>query len=452
MRLSLDSLAFRLAAAFLAGAVLFQVLLTVVVFWPGDPGRPVFLLPSPDQAEAMAAALEAAPPTLRPAILKALNSDVTTVRLEPGPLVDGPAPAVRQAPRLERMFARYAEGLGGRPFSVQVRSNARIVGSPERGVGAAGPVRLVVGLRTDETMTIERNRPPAVRRFLDRAVLVGAIGAATLGLVLLVCLRQTARPITSLADAARAFARDLSTPDLPTTGAREIKALSTAFNDMKRTIRALIDDRTRVLAAIAHDMRTYLTRLRLRAEFMDDPTQRERMLADLNEMGQLLDDTLTFAREVSPSGAPKPRSTDVRAEVEALVAVRRELGEPVRLVAGDDQPLMAACATLALRRMVANLVDNAVRYGGGATLSTRREGDEIVVTVEDEGPGVPEDALARLTRPFERLETSRGRQTGGAGLGLAIVQALADSQGGRFVLENRPGGGVRAALRLIASN
>ena len=451
MRLSLDSLAFRLAAAFLAGAILFQLLLTVVVFWPGGPGRPIFLLPSPDQTGAMADALEAAPPALRPAVVRALNSDAATVRLEPGSLSDGPAEAVRQAPRLERLFARYAEGLGGRPFDVQVRSNAPIVGSPERGVGAVGPVRLVVGLRTGETLVIERNRPPAVRRFLDRAALVGAIGAAVLGLVLLVCLRQTARPIAALANAARAFARDLSTPDLPGSGAREIKELSAAFNDMKRTIRALIDDRTRVLAAIAHDMRTYLTRLRLRAEFIDDPAHRERTLADLHEMGQLLDDTLTFAREVSASGAPKSRAVDVLAEAEAFVAVRRELGEPVAIVAGDGHPLTASCAPLALRRMLANLADNAVRYAGGATLSVRREGDEIVVAVEDEGPGVPEEALARLTRPFERLEGSRGRQTGGAGLGLAIVQALAESQGGRLVIENRPGGGLRAALRLAAS-
>ncbi|WP_035018307.1 ATP-binding protein [Caulobacter sp. UNC358MFTsu5.1] len=451
MRLGLDRLAVRLAAVFLAGAVAFQVLLLLVVFWPGRSGSPSFLLPSPEQAAAMADVLEAAPENLRPAIVHAMNSDAAAVRLERGSASDGPAPAMRPAPRLERLFARYAEGLGGRSFQVQARSNAPIVGSPERGVGAAGPVRLVVDLRTGQTLIIERKQPLAVRRFLDRALLIGAIGAAILGLVMLVCLRQTARPIRTLAGAARAFADDLAAPDLSQGGAHEIKELSAAFNGMKRTIRALVEDRTRVLAAIAHDMRTYLTRLRLRVEFIDDPGQRERAVNDLQEMSLLLDDTLTFAREVGASGAPQQRRVDVAAELEALVATRRDLGEAVTIAPDCAGPLPVDCSPLALRRMLANLVDNAVRYGGGATLSARREGDKTLVAVEDEGPGVPQEALARLTLPFERLETSRGRQTGGSGLGLAIVQALAESQGARLVIGNREGGGLSAQLHLRAA-
>ncbi len=452
MRLAFDSLVVRIGAAFLIGAVVFQLALMVVVFWPGGPGRPVFSLISPTQAVAMAQALEDAPPDLRPTIVRALNGDAVVVHLEPGFPADDPAAPSRPAPRLERLFSRYAEGLGGRPFRVQVRFGAKVSGTPEQGVGAAGPVRLAVSLRTGEVMVVERTRAPVVRRFVDRAVVIGALGVAILGLVLLACLGQTAGPISALAGAARTFARDLATPDLPVRGAREIKDLSAAFNEMKQTIRALVEDRTRVLAAIAHDLRTYLTRLRLRAEFIDDPDQRQRAVADLDEMSLLLDDTLTFAREVSESGAPCQQSVDVAAEIADIVATRLVLGQDVTAASLSPGPLVAACAPLALRRMLANLVDNAVRYGGGAMLSAGREGDEIWLTVEDDGPGVPQDALARLTAPFERLEVSRGRQTGGAGLGLAIVQALADSQGGRLVVENRTQGGLRAALRLSITN
>ena len=448
MRLASDSLVVRIGAAFLIGAVVFQLALMVVVFWPGGPGRPLFSLVSPTQAMAMAQALEDAPPDLRPTIVRALNGDAVVIHLEPSFPADDPAAPSRPAPRLERLFARYAEGLGGRPFRVQVRSGAKVSGTPEQGVGAAGPVRLAVSLRTGEVMVIERTRAPVVRRFLDRAVVIGALGVAILGLVLLACLGQTAGPISALAASARTFARDLATPDLPLRGAREIKDLSAAFNEMKQTIRALVEDRTRVLAAIAHDLRTYLTRLRLRAEFIDDPDQRQRAVADLDEMSLLLDDTLTFAREVDAAGAPRQQSVDVAAEIDGLVLTRKEMGQNVTTVAREPQALVADCAPLALRRMLANLVDNAVRYGGSAMLSAWRQGDQIWVTVEDDGPGVPRDALTRLTAPFERLEGSRGRQTGGAGLGLAIVQALADSQGGELVIENRAQGGLRAALGL----
>lgn len=448
MRLVSDSLVVRLGAAFLIGAVVFQLALMVVVFWPGGPGRPVFSLVSPTQAMAMAQALEDAPPNLRQTIVRALNSDTLVVHLDPDFAADDPAAPSRPAPRLERLFARYAEGLGGRPFRVQVRSGAQVSGTPEQGVGAAGPVRLAVSLHTGEVMVVERARAPVVRRLIDRAVVIGALGFAILGLVLLVCLDQTSGPISALAGSARTFARDLATPDLPLRGAREIKDLSAAFNEMKQTIRALIEDRTRVLAAIAHDLRTYLTRLRLRAEFIDDPDQRQRAVADLDEMSLLLDDTLTFAREVDAAGAPRHQTVDVAAEIADLVATREEMHQNVTTVSVAPEVLVAACAPLALRRMLANLVDNAVRYGGGAMLSAGRQGDQILVSVEDDGPGVPQDALARLTAPFERLESSRGRQTGGAGLGLAIVQALADSQGGKLVVENRPEGGLRAGLRL----
>lgn len=446
MRLSFNSLAVRIGLIFLVGLIALQVALAVVVFWPGGPGRPIFNLVGPEDAAAMAQALEAAPPDLQPALVRALNMDATVVRLEPAfPVED--VRQVRDAPRLERRFARYAAALEGRPFRVQTQLGARVQRLQEGAFVAAGPVRLLVELRNGQVLVIERTTPTAVRRFVNRAALLGAISLLILGGVFIAAVWQAARPVAGLATGARRLADDLSTPDFPERGAREIKDLAAAFNHMKRTIRRLMDERTRVLAAIAHDLRTYLTRLRLRADFIENPDQRARAIADLEEMGLLLDDTLTFAREATGGRGEASGPLDVGAEVANFVALRRELGEAVE-DGSRAVGLAAECAPVALRRMLANLTDNAVRYGGGARLTAERSDQHIVVRVEDDGPGAPAGALADLTEPFRRLEPSRGRGTGGAGLGLAIVKALAESQGGSLELENRSEGGLRAILRL----
>jgi signal transduction histidine kinase len=256
-------------------------------------------------------------------------------------------------------------------------------------------------------------------------------------------------PARRLARAARDLAIDIDMPDLPARGATEISMLAVAFNDMKHTIRGLMHERTRMLAAVAHDCRTYLTRLRLRAEFIDDPDQRTQAIHDLDDMNILLDDTLIFAREATTAGGPAVHC-DVAAELRSLVKVRQEMGEPVTLSIPYPGELEARCAPLALRRMLANLTDNALRYGNVAELSALREDAFVKLSIADRGPGVPADALHRMLEPFERLEPSRGRQTGGAGLGLAIVSALAKSQGGDFKIENKPEGGLRATISLPA--
>jgi signal transduction histidine kinase len=202
-----------------------------------------------------------------------------------------------------------------------------------------------------------------------------------------------------------------------------------------------------MIAAVAHDLRTYLTRLRLRTEFIADPEQQARAVQDITEMGLLIDDTIMFAREATGHGDTVTVATDVRRELREFISVRREIGE---LVSGqtEAEPLMARCAPLALRRMLANLTDNALRYGKTARLDAHAVASEIRITVDDDGPGVPAKAAARLMEPFERLEPSRGRSTGGAGLGLAIVKALAKSQLGNLRIENRPEGGLRATIVL----
>lgn len=430
-----DSLAARLAGVLLAGLLLLQAAVAAVVIWPD--GRPlVFRLPAPRDAAAMARALEAAPSDVRALVLDALNRGPLQVELAPAfPLEPLGAPAAR-GDRFPRLFGRYHVALEGRPFRVQTR----------RLSGERGPVRLLVQLRTGEVLIIQRSAT-LVQRVSDRAIVFAVAALAVMLLVLAVSL-WTVRPIGRLAAAARGIADDSASPDLPVRGVREVRALSAALNDLKRRVRTLLDERTRMLAAIAHDMRTYLTRLRLRAEFIADDDQRARAVADIEEMGQLLDDTLLFARPTSDGG---PQVADLRKEIGTLVARRREMGQPVDGASAPDGPLTVRATPLTVRRIMDNLVDNAVRYGTAAHVRAWREDRVVLLAVDDEGPGAPPEALARMTEPFERLEPSRGRGAGGAGLGLAIVRALAEGQGGALTLSNRPGGGLSAVVRLPAA-
>ena len=217
---------------------------------------------------------------------------------------------------------------------------------------------------------------------------------------------------------------------------------------MKTRIRSLVQERTRLVAAIAHDLRTYLTRLRMRAEFISDPAQRDRAENDIREMSALIDDTMMFARAADQP--PDDRIvTNVAEELVSFVKARQEMGDAVTL-APPSIALPAKIAPVALRRMLANLTDNAVRYGKQAELSAWASDNTVVLEVADRGPGIPEADLARVVAPFERLEPSRGRLGGGAGLGLAIVNGLADLHGGSFSLANRPGGGLAARVTLRA--
>jgi signal transduction histidine kinase len=383
-------------------------------------------------------------------IVNALNSNGMIVKLAPDFPDDAQgATSARIAPRLQRLFAGYPADLEERPFRVEIHDGVLLSSLASGHVGTEAPVRLFVRLRSGEVLAVERV-PVVLQRFAGRFLLIAAAAAAVLLLVLGACMRQIARPIRDLARAARQFARDISAPDLQLRGSRELKDLAVAFNDMKHTIRGLIDERTRILAAIAHDLRTYLTRLRLRADFIDDRDQRSRAVNDLEEMSHLLDDTLMFTREATPARRSDRQHVDVGAELAKFIAVRQEMGQAADGAATTDDALLSHCSPLALRRMLANLTDNAVRYGGAAHLRAWRDGDQISIAVDDDGPGAPAGEIDRLLAPFERLEPSRGRETGGAGLGLAIVKGLAESQGGSLTIENRAEGGLRAQIRLPA--
>ena len=442
-----DNLAARISAILLGAFVILALAVGVLMLWPhpGGGSSGLFQLPVPAETIAVVDALETVPPASRPLVLRALNTSVVSVRLEPDfpPIPLG----LKRAPGLEALFKGYADALQGRQFRVDLRKG--VISSFFSLGGARAPVsvQMSIRLRDGEVLVIDRRPPAVMRSYIARAAVAVAFAALVLLGALALAVRQTAGPVNDLALAVRRFSLDEQMPDLPMGGPRELRDLAMAFNEMHRRIRSLVQDRTRVLGAVAHDLRTYLTRLRLRADFIADEDQRLRAERDIEEMSQLLDDILLFAQQ-----ATKP-STDVEVidlavETADFVAVRAELGETVSLA--GDPPLgvcMVRCPRLAYRRMLTNLGENALRYGGAARLTVTADGDWIVVAVDDDGPGVDEAVMSRILEPFERLEASRARSTGGAGLGLAIVKGLVESVAGELVLQNRAEGGLRASLR-----
>jgi signal transduction histidine kinase len=262
--------------------------------------------------------------------------------------------------------------------------------------------------------------------------------------VALIAVRLVTRPIQNLADAADAFGGDLDAPPLEEMGPTETRRAAEAFNRMQARLKRLIAERSRALAAVSHDLRTPLTRLRLRAELVGDEALRGQINADIDDMQAMVEATLGYLRGLSES---EPRqSIDIEALLQSLVADEQALGRPVNFGGGRIAPYSGRLS--ALKRAVANLVDNAVKYGGVARVSCADGEDVLRIVVEDEGPGVPDGDLARVVEPYVRLETSRSRETGGVGLGLAVARDAARLHGGELKLENRREGGLRATLIL----
>ena len=318
-------------------------------------------------------------------------------------------------------------------------------GPPRMGDWAAS-LRLADGAWLNLQVRLEPPRPWHSETFLI-AFAVMTLTAATLTLW---AVRRLIWPVRALADAADRLGRDVNAPPLPETGPAEIARAAAAFNTMAERIRRFVGDRTQLLAAIGHDLRTPITRLRLRAEFMDDDEQRRKMLADLAEMEAMIAATLAFARD--DSAAEPSVALDLvalcRTVLDDAADSHPDLAEKIDY-AGPER-LVVQARPVALKRAIANLVGNALGYGGAAWLKLvpAGNGQPVRLEVADEGPGVPPGELENVFQPFRRLEGSRNRDTGGAGLGLPIARNILRAHGGDVVLRNRADGGAVAVATL----
>lgn len=269
------------------------------------------------------------------------------------------------------------------------------------------------------------------------------ITALLLLLAAVMAARRVGRPLQRLTDSAERLGRGEEVELLPESGAEDIRRTTEAFNRMQSRIRRFVEDRTRMMAAISHDLRTPITSLRLRAEFIEDAEMREKIIATLDEMQAMTEAALTFAREEAT--AEPTRTTDLDALIESLCADLAEMGWDVTCADGERVPWRGRPD--GLRRALRNVIENAVRYGERARVSLVRSEEWLEIVVEDDGPGILEADFERVFAPFVRLENSRNRATGGVGLGLSIARSIARSHGGDVVLANR-GGGLRVTIRL----
>lgn len=455
MRLFPDTLFSRLITALLlviviTGAVIGWLVMREreeVVYWGGESADVVEFLAG------MTKEIAALPPTERRARVEALRQ--TPVTFAQG--FDRP-PAQRHRYDVAAAARSYQKQLQrelGRDYRVDVRPESRLdnlaIRIGNRRLGGEGPRRqarrmqldVFIGLPDQGQVTFRipapRPGPPLPRGiFLELGVLT-----LVLTIVLFLMARSITRPLSALADSAEAMSRGEKLAPLPETGAKELKEATHAFNTMHERLERYMKSRASLLAAISHDLRTPLTRLRLRAEKVEDPELRASFKRDVDSMSDMLKATLGFFQGMSDHEASEP--VDIMSLLRSICVEFAEMGEDVTLEGSAARPIDAR--PNALKRCITNLVSNAVKYGHSARIAVS-DGDEVVVRVTDRGPGIPEAALDKVFEPFHRLEDSRHPETGGTGLGLSIARDIAQAHGGSLALENRAPGGLVAILTL----
>ena len=301
-----------------------------------------------------------------------------------------------------------------------------------------------VALADGRWLNVAVGPPPGAPAWGPAFVAVFLLSALGIAAVAVFMGRRMARPMRGLAHAAGRLGCGEAVEDLPEAGTVETRETVRAFNLMRARLDRYVSDRTAMLAAVSHDLRTPITSLRLHAEFVADLETKAKILAALDEMQRMTEDALAFIRE--DMQREETRTVDLHALLDSVAADLGELGRDIAVA--DSERVLVACRALALRRALRNLLENAAAYGGRAAARIERDDREIRVLVEDEGPGIPEAELERVFEPFVRLEASRSRDTGGSGLGLAIARSIVRSHGGDIRLENRAGGGLRATVTL----
>jgi len=312
------------------------------------------------------------------------------------------------------------------------------------GLGGFRDLQVAMPLSDGQWLSFTTGLPDTGPAFSRQFLISMAVMAIIILGVSIWVVRRVTAPLASLAAAAERLGRDVTAPPLPETGTIETRQASRAFNDMQVRLRNLIENRTRLLAAISHDLRTPLTLLRLRAESVEDQQERDKMLSTIAEMDSMIEATLKFARDEAVAEPPRP--TDLTALLQSITDDMSDAGLPTTMKPAE--PIVCECRPAALKRALTNLIENAVKYGKTAQVAINPTPKAIEIAIDDEGPGIPESELSRVFEPFYRVEGSRSRETGGVGLGLAIAQSIVQSHGGELVLSNRPTGGLRALMRL----
>ncbi len=351
--------------------------------------------------------------------------------------VDTAGGFVDQMPPLPFRWGRDGEGVKRRDDDH--REHPR-----KRRLRPAFGLTLSIGMQDGRWLNVETLvTPPPPSWAIPTLSMVGGT-AIVLVLIVVVLVRRVTRPLAQLASAAESLGRGADTKPLPEEGPLDIRRTTEAFNRMQERLQRFVRDRTQMLAAISHDLRTPITSIRLRAEFIEDAELRDKIIATLAEMQRMTEATLAFARE--DVTAEPSRVVDIAALVDSVAADLADTGMDITCKPGERIDITGRPD--ALKRVFRNLIENAVRYGQRARVAVSTSGVDAIIAVEDDGPGVPEAARERVFQPFVRLEESRNQETGGIGLGLAISRTIVRAHGGDIVLDNAAGGGLRVTVSL----
>ena len=420
------------------------------------------------RAANIALLLDAAPHDLRAPILRAAESPLVRFELSPAPEVARNDPA--GAAVLRRIEAIMGDPARDVRVDVETRSDTpspmpmngmmmddrmramrdammtdRMQDMRDAMMGGrrdATQVALSIPLATGDWLNVRTQfRQPGLQISTRALVPLVLMGIAVI-LVVWWVARRVVGPVRALAEGADRLGCGADTAPLAATGPNELRETTRAFNQMQDRLTQLIAERTRMLAALSHDLRSPLTAMRLRVELLDETEDSERLRALIAEMQAMVEATLDFAR----NEAQADPATDI--DLAALLAELAEDAGGDRVMLAPSPPVRITGRAPSLRRALRNLIDNAVGYGGSATISLTEDAGAAAITIADNGPGLPEDQLEAVFEPFARFEPSRSRETGGTGLGLAIARTIVQAHGGTVMLRNRSEGGLAAVVRL----
>ena len=410
-----------------------------------------------DRAANIALLIHEAPVDLHPSILRAASSPLVRFDLAAIPAVD------HEGHGRGKGIEKRIRTLMGSGFTAPIRVELHEIetelvsmpGIPQEMLEmhrdmlhdqlSTMEMRLSIALPSGQWLNVETrfHRPPLQWAWVS-TLSFGITSALILILVLWFILTRLIGPLRNLSDAAERLGRGEEVEELDSTGPSEVRDLTKAFNRMQARLTRFVTDRTRLLAALGHDLRSPLTAIRVRAEMVEDDETRDRIVASVEEMQEMVDATLSFARGMATT---EPSETvDLGQFVESLCHELTETGSHLDFEIPEG--VFARVRATSLRRALRNVIENAVRYGAHAHISLTEQDASARILIADDGPGIATDDLEKVFEPFVRLETSRSRETGGTGLGLSIAKTIIQAHGGNISLENRPQGGLLAIIEL----
>lgn len=456
-----DSLRGQLLLAALLGLAVAQVIgAAITVTTRQQAVRAAMLGDAVDRVEALVYVLERTPADVQGSLLRAVETPLTRLSVDAAPVLAADGPGLARArrrlvaaltdagePRDVRMAMTTAAGDAVPPPQWPPQGPRRWQGPPRHHAPpppsslAPDALTLSIPLASGDWLNAQVRFPRLERGLPAMSLLTVVLAAAAIGLALWLVLARLLGPLRRLAGAAERLGRGEEVGPLPVSGPSEMRALTEAFNQMRQRLHRMVSDRTQMLAALGHDLRSPLTALRLRAEMVEEDETRERLMVSLDEMQEMVEQTLTYARGVWTAEGVE--------DVDAGAMLRDLAGEagglPLHL---PPAPVLLRLRPATIRRALRNLIDNARRYGTGVEIALHPRPDSIAIEIADRGPGIPPEELARVFDPFVRLEASRSRETGGAGLGLSIARSIVQAHGGEVTLANRAGGGLVATVTL----